>query len=285
MRTIVSQVKTRIISDIHYGDRVSAVGNFAQLSPLLEDTDTLILNGDTIDTRPGPNPGYNHQLQEDLQEFTQSSYTEIKLLTGNHDTDISPLHFTELAQGSVVVTHGDIIFSNIVPWGRDAALARELVEQALGIIKPSEDELTRLLQAHRQAAAKIPQYHQSERNVLRYYTSFLTDTIWPPTRFFHILNSWRKFPLLGQALLSAHRAKARFLVSGHTHWPGVWSRSDGRVCINTGSYCPPCGRLMVELTDDQLVVRRILIIRRDFHPGQIIAQFALTQSADSNKQV
>ncbi len=277
----MSSTQVRIISDIHYGDRISAVSDFAQLAPLLEDTETLILNGDTIDTRPGPDPDYAQQLEEDLRKLERLSPTQIKYITGNHDPDISNHHFEELVHGSVLVTHGDVLFPNIVPWGRDAALARELVDQALSKLKQNDDELIRLLNAHRQASANIPQCHQAERNGWRYFSSFLTDTIWPPKRPFHILNSWRQFPRRGQALLVAHRPQAQFLVAGHTHWPGIWRRTDGRVVINTGSYCPPCGRLMVEVTNDQLLVRRLRIRQGDFHPGRIIAHFTLTPPTTS----
>ena len=281
----MSTAQVRIISDLHYGDRVSAVTEFGQLAPLLADTQTLILNGDTTDTRPGPDPDFKTRVLSELAAFIRQTPTEITLLTGNHDPDISSNHLQELADGQVLVTHGDVLFDNIVPWGRDAVLASELVNQARHETEIDSVPLERLLQAHRLAAAAIPQRHQSERNGLRYFTSFLTDTIWPPTRVFHILNSWRTFPARAEALVSTHRASARFLICGHTHWPGIWRRRDGLIVINTGSYCPPCGRLVVDLDEDQLKVRRIAKRRGDFMPGAIVAQFALTRSDSPPIQV
>jgi len=280
----VATIQVRIISDIHYGDRVSAVSDFAQLAPLLGGTSVLLFNGDTIDTRSGPYPDHTRQIQQDLHAFRRQSSTTMTFLTGNHDPDISPHHFAELAGGEVLVTHGDILFPNIVPWGRDANLAQQLVDRARDELPPDEDKLTTLLRAHRNAAANIPQRHQAERNGLRYLTGFVTDTIWPPSRPLHILNSWRTFPRRAQELLRTHRPKARFLVAGHTHWPGIWRRQDGGVIINTGSFCPPCGRLLVELSHEELIVRRLRINRGDFHPGRIIAQFALTPAPTSHKQ-
>jgi predicted phosphodiesterase len=281
----VSNAQVRIISDLHYGDRVSAVTDFSQLAPLLANTQTLILNGDTTDTRPGPDPELKLRVLTELEAFTRQSTADISLITGNHDPDISQIHLAEIANGQVLVTHGDILFENIVPWGRDAALATELVNQARNRTSMGSERLESLLQAHRLAAAGIPQRHQSERNGLRYFTSFLTDTIWPPKRIFHILNSWRTFPARAEALVSAHRPKARFLIGGHTHWPGIWRRPDGLIVINTGSYCPPSGRLMVELDEVQLRVRRIVNRRGDFLPGAIVAQFALTPGDSPSIQV
>jgi len=45
---------TRIFSDLHFGDRASRARRLAQLRPLLDGVDALVLNGDTLDTRPGP---------------------------------------------------------------------------------------------------------------------------------------------------------------------------------------------------------------------------------------
>lgn len=272
----MSTTQVRIISDLHYGDRVSAVHDLAQLAPLLEGTRTLLLNGDTTDTRPGPNPDVAVQVRAELDDFIRHASAEVRCLTGNHDPDITPHHHAEFANGTVLATHGDILFDNIVPWGRDAELAMDLVNQARLDSHPAGDELQRLLQAHRHAAARIPQRHQAERRGLQYFTSFVTDTLWPPSRIFHIVNSWRQFPARAKKLLDLHRPNARFFIGGHTHWPGIWQTRDGFVFINTGSYCPPCGRLMVDVAGDQLTVRNIRKHRGDFHPGNIIREFALT---------
>ena len=42
----------RIISDVHFADRGSRVRSLGQLRPLLEGATLLVLNGDTLDTRP-----------------------------------------------------------------------------------------------------------------------------------------------------------------------------------------------------------------------------------------
>ncbi len=266
----------RIISDIHYGDRASAVHRLEQLAPLATGTKRLICNGDTTDTRPEPNPHAVSQRLAQIHGFATRCPSQLEFVTGNHDPDISETHYLDLAQGEALVTHGDILFKDIVPWGRDASLADQLVQHYQRELIPSQPTFNDLLVAHRHAAREIPQRHQAEKQGLKYYAGFIADTIWPPTRILRILKAWRQFPQRGQKLLQTHRPEARFLICGHTHRPGVWRRPNGQVLINTGSFCPPSGRLMVDLEADRLLVRKVIEKQQDYHPGKIVAQFPLT---------
>ena len=107
----------RIFSDIHYGDRASSVLSVRQLQGLTEGVDSIILNGDTLDTRAGPHPERTAERKAEIIEFFSGTGAGITYVTGNHDPDISACHACEIAGGEVLVTHGDIIFDDIVPWG------------------------------------------------------------------------------------------------------------------------------------------------------------------------
>lgn len=268
--------RIRIISDLHYADQASRVTDLAQLTPLLDDTEQLLCNGDTMDTRPRPEPAVTAAALESLRAFVRHAGVPVTFITGNHDPDISDRHFVRLAEGAVLVTHGDILYDSIVPWGRDAALAGELVRARRKSARAAPPDLRSLLQIHRDAAGQIPQRHQAERNGLKYLTSFLGDTLWPLDRVWRILKAWRQMPVLAQTLLETHGPGVRFLIIGHTHRPGCWPLANGAVLINTGSFCPPTGRLLVDLTDAELLVRRIDQRRGRFHAGQVVARFALT---------
>ena len=266
----------RIISDIHYGDRASTVYRLSQLAPLAEDTTRLICNGDTTDTRPEPDLEAINQRRADLATFAKNCSSQVQFLTGNHDPDISDIHHVGLADGHVLLTHGDILYHNIVPWGRDADLADELVQHFQDKLLSTTPAFNELLIAHRRAALDIPQRHQAEKHGLKYIVGFISDTIWPPTRILRVLKAWREFPHRGQKLLQSHRPEARFLICGHTHRPGIWQRPNGQILINTGSFCPPLGQLMVDLEEDRLLVRKVIRKQQDYHPGKIVEQFPLT---------
>jgi predicted phosphodiesterase len=280
----VSAPFTRILSDLHYGDRASRVHRLAQLRPLLDGPARLVLNGDTLDTRSGPRPEHTARLRADLRDWLATVDRPTTVLTGNHDPDLSPLHTLDLAHGQVFVTHGDILFDNIVPWGRDAAAIARLISAGLAALPPAaRDRLDDRLALFRRVAAQIPQRHQSEPHGLKYALRFAADTVWPPLRVFRILAAWRQAPALAAALTRRHRPQARFILTGHTHRPGVWRTRAGVVVINTGSFCPPTGGYTVDVSPTHVLVRRVTARRGEFHPGGTVAEFALADASGSPK--
>src|SRR5262249_28915922 len=158
---------------LHYGDRASRVTELAQLRPLLENVEHLVLNGDTLDTRPGPSPAYTAECRAQVMGFFQRHVAATTYLTGNHDADLSPQHHLDLAGGKIWTTHGDVFFDNIVPWGKDAALITRRIAEELKAEPPGLDhDLDRRLAMLRRVAASIPQRHQSERNRWKYIFHF-----------------------------------------------------------------------------------------------------------------
>ncbi len=269
----------RILSDIHFGDRASLVGRLGQLRPLFDGIDRLVLNGDTLDTRPGPNPEHSTACRDEVLDFFPRSVPTVTYLTGNHDADLSPHHRLDLARGQVFVTHGDIVFENIVPWSNDAALIGERIATQLAAAPASErEELDRRLFIWRQVAASIPQRHQSERHGLKHLMRYVADTAWPPTRVLRVLQAWRNEPRLAAALARRHRPTARYVVTGHIHRPGIWRDPNGVIVINTGSYTPPLGATCVDLTPGRLLVRSVKRQRGEFRPGRVLAEFPLAES-------
>ena len=268
----------RIFSDLHYGDRASRVHSLAQLAPLLDGPSQVIVNGDSLDTRQGPDPQRTAELREEILNFFGRSHPQTRLMTGNHDPDISALHALDFTSHRVFVTHGDVLFEDIVPWGRDVPSIRASLAAARAALTAAEYRVleTRLI-LFRRICAALPQRHQVERNRWKYLRSFAADTFWPPLRLVHILRAWREAPRRATALIGVHRPDARFAIVGHVHRPGVWHSPQGRIAINTGSFCPPLGACLVDLAPDRLIVRRIKLRRGSFHPGTVQAEFALAE--------
>lgn len=268
----------RIFSDVHFGDRASQVRRMAQLRPLQAAASALVLNGDTLDTRAGPRPQHTAACRAEVRDFTATADAPITFLTGNHDPDLSSQHALELAGGEVLVLHGDVLFDEIVPWGRDARLIRRRISAALDGGTPdagSELPLEERLAIWRTVAASIPQRHQSERHPLRYAFRFAVDTVWPPTRMLQVLRAWQVEPERAVALARRHRPRARYVLLGHTHRPAIRPVPGGPVIINTGSFTAPFGGYAVDLAPPLLRVRRIERRGHEFHPGRVIAEFPL----------
>jgi predicted phosphodiesterase len=253
------------------------VRSLGQLRPLLEGASSLVLNGDTLDTRPGKNPPRTAQMRREVLEYFGSVGTPVTLLTGNHDPDLSGQHALEFAGGRVLVTHGDVLFDDIVPWSRDAPVIRRKIAAALaGLPADVAGTFEGRMAAFRSVSAATPQLHQSETNPLRYAVRLASDTVWPPNRAFTILKAWREAPGLAAAFARSHRPKAAFVVIGHTHRPGVWTTPSGVVVINTGSLCRPFGAMAAEISEDSLRIRRIEARGGDFHPGPSVAEYSLS---------
>ena len=269
----------RILSDLHFGDHASRVTHLVQIRPLLDSVAHLVLNGDTLDTRPGPLSRHTAECRAVVADFFPHSVAQTTFLTGNHDPDLSPLHHLDLADGAVFVTHGDIFFDDIVPWSNDAALIRQrLAAERCAFTPDAPPDLMQHFAMVRRVAASIPQQHQSERNRLKYTARFLADTIWPPTRVVRIIETWRNTPTLAAGFLRQHRPRARFIISGHTHRRGIWPQPDGVTVINTGAFCPPGGSYLVDLTPGKLTVRAVVRRAGEFRPGPIVAEFPLNLS-------
>ena len=267
---------TRVVSDVHYGDRATRVRSLAQLSPLFDGASAFILNGDTLDTRPGPPPEHAREEMRKVREFFARAPCPVTFLSGNHDADFTTLHSLDLAKGRVFATHGDILFDDIVPWGRDAKSIRVQLKAALAAISIGRDPgMDERLLALRAVAASIPQRHQSERRPLQYALRFAADTVWPPHRAVFVLRAWREMPARAAAFLRRYRPDARFILIGHTHRPGVWRTRSGVVVINTGTFCPPFSPYAVDISPDRLTVRRIEARSGEFHFSTNVAKFTL----------
>jgi len=283
----------RIFSDLHLGDRGCRVRSLQQLVPLFDGADALVLNGDSLDTRPGPvhlaataltaaNADTAAQRAGFL-DFLAHRAPPTTLLTGNHDPDISAQHTLDLADGIIFVTHGDILFDDIVPWSRDVPLMRKLLARELAALPPAgRTQLDLRLAAFRRVCARVPQRHHSERNPLLYAVGVLADVAWP-TRTLAVLRAWRETPALAAAFLRLHRPRARFLLMGHTHRPGIVHAPGGLTVINTGSFCAPSSCCAVDLTAEKLILRRIVSHGGGFRFGETLATFALASAATSPK--
>lgn len=268
--------RVRILSDLHFGDHASRVCRLSQLVPLLENVPHLVLNGDTLDTRPGPQPVHTEQCRAEVTGFFPTQVGRVTYLTGNHDADFSPDHRLDLADGRIFVTHGDLFFDDIVPWSHDAAfIGRRLAEEFRTLPVDLHGHLDHRLALFRRVAAAIPQRHQSERNKLKYALHYFADTVWPPQRILRIIRAWQNAPRSAADATRRHRPEARFVVSGHTHRPGVWRMPDGLTVINTGSFCPPLGGCCVDVSAETVTVRQIEARAGEFRLGETRATFRL----------
>jgi predicted phosphodiesterase len=264
----------RVISDLHYGDRSCRLRSLAELDPLFDGVDEVIVNGDALDTRAGPYPERTRQLGAEVTSYFAGK--PARLMTGNHDPDISELHWLPLAAGKVLLIHGDMLFDTIVPWGKDARAIQRLVAAGRAKLPPEVrgtlDAEARLFRA---IAAGCKQRHQVETNPWRYLASFATDTFWPPTRVQTILKSWSEAPELAAGYARQYYPSARCLILGHLHRPGYWETADGRHVVNTGCFCRPFQAWCADIDGDRVTARKLERSPAGYRPGQIVSAIAM----------
>lgn len=262
----------RILSDLHYGDRISRVRSLASLRPLLAGAGRIVFNGDSIETRPGHGLRPPAALRRQFLDFMQREAPGSVLLTGNHDADISDVHYLDLLGGLMFVTHGEIIFDDLAPWSPEQPELRKSYHRHLEALDPRERvSLEARLDACKKASAQLP---WSRRRPPRAGWRRVVRIFWPPGRTLGMIRAWRQLPDRAAEMVRRHRPDARFAVVGHTHLPGIWIRRNV-VVINTGSFCPPFGGYAIDVLPDQVVVRRIRRRQGEFHPGRVVARFAL----------
>jgi hypothetical protein len=181
-----------------------------------------------------------------------------------------------LAGGRVWLTHGDVFFENVAPWSRILPELRRRVAHHSAHYSPADRaRIETKLKIFRQVCLKLPRHHDVEDR--RFFPRFtrLVNALFPPTQAIAILKVWRDTPRLARELAAQQRPGARFVLLGHTHRPGIWSHRDGRVVINTGSFCLPGSAYAVDLTPNSVIVWSVVQRQGLFHLGERLRELPL----------
>lgn len=264
----------RIISDLHLGLSASAVQNAEQIAPLFQNVGSVIFNGDTVEMRFTDPSNKARRNSEALAEACRKAGAEPCFINGNHDPTISALNHADLADGGVLVTHGDMLFHNISPWCRE--MARVMGEAHTRALAELEDEafhdFEKRLDAGKRAAQAIElkDFHLSQGTIAQF--AFVLGQCWPPTRPLQILKCWHETPGKAIALTRVFRPRARLIIIGHTHRAHIW-RIGPRVVINTGSFLTFAKRFAVDVTDRSVSVKKIKRAGDQLVIGKEIARF------------
>lgn len=262
----------RILSDLHFLDAASRIDRLDRLGPLLEGVDHLVLNGDTCDTETGSTPD---QIA-DIKAFFSGRVPETTYITGNHDPAISNVHELQLNEDRIWITHGDVLFDDVVPWSRmQPLLLRRTADFYARVSDGGSPDLRTRLRAHRHACEGLPREFDPTSTSVAARVLRLAATLFPPRQLLAMVRAWRDTPRLAAALALLHRPAARIIINGHIHYPRVWRQPQGRVVINTGAFTPPGGALCVDLEADRMEVRKVVFHRGHFRPGRVITAIPL----------
>jgi predicted phosphodiesterase len=264
-----------ILSDLHMGHRASRIKDPEQLAPLLSGIRCVVLNGDTAEMRHEEDRPIGRKLAADLAKMCHHLGTKPFFINGNHDPTISHINHFDLASDTILVTHGDVLFFGVTPWSRDAAHYRRKHQEILDGLDPENlSDFEERLRATKQTALELqmvePPLTKSRIPSLR----LALRQLWPPWRPFKILKAWQETPKRAVDLANIFRPKTRFVIIGHTHFPGAWEKA-GRVVINTGSFIPYFPAHGAIINPDRIEVRQIDLQQGKFCFGKEIGSFAL----------
>ena len=265
----------RIISDLHLGHSASLLTDAGQLRPLLEGIGTFVVNGDAAELLIESRSTAGREQLAKLRELCREAGVEAVFVNGNHDPEISRVNHLDLADGAILATHGDMLFTDLAPWCSGSKKIGLMHRQMLDSMDDALlDDFEARLRLVKDAIVTVGLSDMNvPQGVLARVLLFALEA-WPPTRPFTILRCWREAPRRAAALARIFRPRARFVLVGHIHRPGI-HRVGPRVIINTGSFTPLLGRLAVDVAGGVLSVRHIDKVRGAFAVGKEMARFPI----------
>ena len=268
---------TLILSDLHLGHRASLIRDPEQLAPVFREANTIILNGDTAELRHQIDRPVGRMLAATLARVCHSSGAKAIFINGNHDPVISHIDHLDLAEGQMLVTHGDMLFLGIAPWSRQAYAYRKIHLRALDQLGPDALlNFEKRLLATKRTSLKLQLLEEPTTQGRFPGLGLFVRQFWPPFRPFMILHAWWETPKLGAKLLQAFRPETRYLLIGHTHFPGCWNHG-GRVIINTGSFVLNFGACAVLLKEKSFEIRKIKRYQKNFVLGKRLKEFGINR--------
>lgn len=247
----------RILSDLHLGHKVSRIVDVESLRPLIAGAGTVIFNGDTWQELSKPWRDQSAEMLEDLKALCAGEGAEAVFLSGNHDPGWPGKGWIELAEGRIIVSHGDALLFASSPWKREILLAPERIAELWDQHPNAHRQVEERLRVAREIAREM---HATEFPQGRHFLQRAWDAAFPPQRAWLMLEAWATQGRKGAEFLRQYFPQAEVFIMGHFHWPGRWC-IDGKLVINTGTFVSPNSAHWVEWRGGLL--RRGKVVEKD----------------------
>jgi len=263
-----------VLSDLHLGHPASFIKDPAEVIPLLGPAKTAIFNGDTFEQLNLERCERAGQMMTRLLELCHARGVRPYMLTGNHDPRASSLHYLDLFDGRVFLTHGDGLHDAVAPWSREAPAVlverkRLLRSTAYGsdidhqLLLTKQTELVAALYDHKTPPGIIGQ------------SSMVAKFAIKPWRIIYALTYWSRVVHYSREFTHRYRPSTKLFLIGHTHRAGVWMSRDMTV-VNTGSFQPLSRPLIVHMNDQKAVIHRTKYQSGAYHLAEGLHHVDLT---------
>jgi len=259
MKLEVSAPRTIILSDTHLGRAKGTSLSPQTLRPLWAGASHLVINGDVGDESDPRRRAQAARIVRQLNDLCDADGVRLTLLSGRDDPLLADLRMLQLADGAVLVTHGDALHPTSSPWSTHAQELRRCKEQALTMLAERAGRRT----IDRLAAARQGEGEEwlEDLKVSAPATGVVT-AIDPRAAssqaLLHTVRKaaltmwyWQTLPRRAADFLREHAPEARFFVFGHVHRAGVW-REGSAILINTGCHGFPGRPRAVVLEGDSI---------------------------------
>ncbi|MDP4625708.1 MAG: hypothetical protein NWT08_11290 [Akkermansiaceae bacterium] len=257
------RLPVRIFSDLHLGHKASRIEDVQSLMPLFEGAGTVVFNGDTWEELSPSWREKSGEMLDQLREMLASAGIDAVFLSGNHDPGWAGLGFIELAEGKVLVTHGDALLRDGAPWKREMLAGKAILDGLWRDFPEAETDPAARHELARAIARSLPTLHPPGGRSL---FSRVLDAAFPPKRPWNMLKTWIGYGGLGATFCATYFPDAEILVTGHFHCRGI-RKSAGKTVINTGSFVVPGPAGCVEWNGERLSMVAIVESKSGFGLG------------------
>lgn len=261
----------RILCDLHLGHRVSRIVSVEDLRPLVAGAGTVVFNGDTWQELARMFRGKSSEMLDGLRTICAEEGAEAVFLSGNHDPGWPGAGWVELAEGRILVTHGDAFFAEGSPWSREALSRGELVKELWARHRDAEDDPAERLVLAREIALALraAEYPKGKKLWQRVW-----EAVRPPRRAWEMLRVWATQADAAADFAARYFPKAGIVVIGHFHRTGIWRRK-GRLIVNGGAFLNPCEAWWLDYRDGWLTCGRIDESAAPYRKGEVLGVWRL----------
>ena len=257
-----------VLSDLHLGHPASFINDPAEVIPLLGPAKTVIFNGDTFEQLNLERCAHASQMMTRLLDLCHAQGVRPYMMTGNHDPRASNLHYLDLFDGRVFLTHGDALHDAVAPWSREAtAVLAERHRLLRAMSYPPDIDHQLLLTKQTELIAALYD-HKTPSGILG-QASMVAKFAIKPWRILYALSYWSRVVHYARDFTHRYRPSTKLFMIGHTHRAGVWKSRELTV-VNTGSFQPLSRPLIVHLNDQKAVVHRTKYSHGAYHLAEAL---------------
>ena len=274
-----------VLSDVHLNAWSDWRGDLEELRGLWTGARTVIFNGDTMNRNLSRPPARREKVFALIRRLCEQDGAAAVIIGGNADYHVpGPRHVT-LADGRILVLHGDVVFDNISPWRGNAPRMGAVRAAVLEAMDPRqrntlEGQLESVREALRMVESGQTGVERDSRRILRrlyWYFRWVTR----PWRVLRVLWIWHIMPARAGAFLARYAPEAECMIFGHAHHHGMW-RARGRTVINTGGFERPLRPMIARIADGRILLCKALKTGGAYHVGKTVASYTLVAAPPSD---